>query len=297
MSLKSKIKNAINLLRTERQIPIPQPVNVQRMLDGKVVLITGGSGGIGIAMAEAFLENGAKVIIAGTSERKLQKCCEKLQASIPESTFKHFVEGTQSDLILNYLQYVVLNVLDIKSMSDKVRYAAGLFTENRIDILVNAAGLNGQTNFGQMTEAEFDNIMDVNVKGTYFMSQAVSQFMIEKKTKGHILNVASSSALRPASTPYCMSKWAIRGLTLGLADVLLPYGIVVNAIAPGPVATPMLGKYEGDSVENPGIVSGRYAVPSEIASLAVFMVSDMGNLIVGDTYFMTGGSGLITLHR
>lgn len=191
----------------------------------------------------------------------------------------------------------MLNVLDIKSMPDKVRCAAEKFPENRIDILVNSAGLNGHSNFENMTEDEFDSIMDVNAKGTYFMSQAVSQLMIEKKTKGHILNVASSSALRPASTPYCMSKWAVRGLTLGLADVLLPYGIVVNAIAPGPVATPMLGKQEGDAIDNPAIVSGRYAMPSEIASLAVFMVSDMGNLIVGDTYFMTGGSGLITLHH
>lgn len=118
---------------------------------------------------------------------------------------------------------------------------------------------------------------------------------IEKKTKGHILNVTSSSALRPAWTPYHMSKWAVKGLTLGLADLLLPHGIIVNAIAPGPVATHMLGKNEGDSIEKSDAVCGRYAMPSEIASLAVFMVSDMGNMIVGDTYYMTGGSGLISL--
>ena len=94
-----------------------------------------------------------------------------------------------------------------------------------------------------------------------------------------------------------MSKWAIKGLTVGLADVLLPHGIVVNAIAPGPVATPMLGKNEGDSIDYPGIVSGRYAMPSEIANLAVFMASDMGDMIVGDTFFITGGSGIISLHR
>lgn len=182
-------------------------------------------------------------------------------------------------------------------MPDKVRSAAALFPENKIDILVNSAGLNGKLNFEHMTEAEYDAIMDVNAKGTYFMSQAVSQFMIEKNIKGHILNVASSSALRPASTPYCMSKWAIRGLTVGLADVLLPHGIVVNAIAPGPVATPMLGKNEGDSIDNLDMVSGRYAMPCEIANLAVFMVSDMGDMIVGDTYFITGGSGIISLHR
>lgn len=196
-----------------------------------------------------------------------------------------------------FCEYVVLNVLDVKSMPDKVRYAAAKFPENRIDILVNSAGVNGHADFAHVTEEEFDKIMDVNIKGTYFMSQAVSQYMIEKKTKGHILNVSSSSALRPASTPYCISKWAVKGLTFGLADVLHPYGIVVNAIAPGPVATPMLGKGEEESIENPNIVSGRYAMPSEIAALAVFMVSDMGNLVVGDTFYMTGGSGTITLHH
>ena len=148
-----------------------------------------------------------------------------------------------------------------------------------------------------MTEAEYDSIMDINAKGTYFMSQAVGKHMIEKKVRGHILNVASSSALRPAWTPYQMSKWAVRGLTLGLADVLLPYGIVVNAIAPGPVATPMLGKFEGDSIYNETSPSGRYAMPEEIAQLAVFMVSHLGDLIVGDTFYMTGGSGTITLHN
>lgn len=274
MSIKSKVKKTISLLRTEKQVPIPNPVNVQKLLDGRVALITGGSGGIGFAMAKAFLDNGCNVIIAGTKEEKLQNCVERL-------------EGT--------CEYIVLDVLDIKSIPDKVRSAAAKFPENRIDILVNSAGLVAHNDFYHITEEEYDNIMDVNAKGTYFMSQAVSQFMIEKKIKGHILNVTSSSALRPAWTPYQMSKWAVRGLTLGLADALLPHGIVVNAIAPGPVATPMLGKSEGDSIENPEGPCGRFAMPSEIANLAVFMVSDMGNLIVGDTYYITGGSGTIDL--
>lgn len=85
MRFTSKIKNIINLLRTEKQVPIPQPVNAQRLLEGKVSLITGGSGGIGFAMAEAFLKSGAKVIIAGTKEEKLKNCCEKLRNSIEKT--------------------------------------------------------------------------------------------------------------------------------------------------------------------------------------------------------------------
>lgn len=182
-------------------------------------------------------------------------------------------------------------------MPDKVKVAASMFSSNEIDILVNSAGVVSHSDFFHMTEEEYDIIMNINARGTFFMSQAVGNFMIEKKTKGHILNVSSSSSLRPAWTPYQMSKWAVKGMTLGLADMLLPYGIIVNAIAPRPVATPMLGKYEGDSIYSASFPSGRFAMPEEIANLAVFMVSDMGDLIVGDTFYMTGGSGTISLYN
>lgn len=88
-----------------------------------------------------------------------------------------------------------------------------------------------------------------------------------------------------------------KGLTLGLADMMIPYGIVVNAIAPGPTATPMLAKNAGDSIYEPNTPSHRYAMPEELASLAVYMVSGAGNMIVGDTVYMTGGSGTITMHH
>ena len=278
MGVKTKIKNIIRFLKAKEMVPICQPIDGQCLLEGKTALITGGSGGIGFAVAKAFLQQGCEVIIAGTNEQKLSRYCEKLSGG-------------------GKAHYIVIDVTDVNTMPEKVRLAADMSSTGRIDILVNSAGLVSHSDFYHMTENEYDSIMDVNAKGTYFMSQAVGKLMIEKKTKGHILNVTSSSALRPAWTPYQMSKWAVRGLTLGLADALLPYGIVVNAIAPGPVATPMLGKFEGDSIYNETSPSGRYAMPEEIALLAVFMVSDMGDLIVGDTFYMTGGSGTITLHH
>lgn len=91
-----------------------------------------------------------------------------------------------------------------------------------------------------------------------------------------------------------MSKWAIDGFTRGLARLYNKYGIVVNAIAPGQTATPMLDKYTADDISNDYAVAERYIMPEEIASLATFMVSDMGNMIVGDTFYMTGGSAIIT---
>ena len=277
--MKKKIKDfilyLIRLIKKKEMVPIPTPVNGKRLLEGKIALITGGSGGIGFAVARSFLENGCKVIIAGTNKTKLEKCCFQLGGAV---------------------RYIILNVLDVTAIPEKIENAAEQFGEKRIDILVNAAGVLNRSDFFHTTEEEYDSIMGINAKGTYFMCQAMSKFMIENKIKGHILNVTSSSALRPAWSPYQISKWAVRGFTLGLADTLLPYGIIVNAIAPGPVATPMLGKQEGDSIHLPNNPSGRYAMPSEIAALATFMVSDMGNLIVGDTFYITGGSGTISLH-
>ena len=187
--------------------------------------------------------------------------------------------------------------MNIEAIPDLVRKAATLFPENRIDILVNSAGVNSENSFLEVNEKEYDKIMDINAKGTFFMSQAVAKFMIENKIHGHILNISSSSALRPAWTPYQMSKWSIRGFTMGLADILLPYGIIVNAIGPGQTATEMLNVKKGDSIYNPGVVAGRYEMPEEIAQLATYMVSDAANMVIGDTFYITGGSGTITYHR
>ena len=270
--IKNSIKSAITMLKTEKKIPISKPVNTTDLLKDKVALITGGSGGIGYAIAESFINSGCKVIIAGTNEKKLNDLCKRL--------------GDNA-------RCLQINVLDVSAIPDKIKEAALLFEENRIDILVNSAGVVNHSSFENMSESEYDLIMDINAKGTFFMCQAMSAYMIEHSIKGHILNVTSSSALRPAWTPYQMSKWAIRGFTLGLADTLIPHGIIVNAIAPGPVATEMLGKKADDDINNSSSPIGRYALPSEIASLATFMVSELGDMIVGDTFYMTGGCGTI----
>lgn len=276
-NLKAQVKALIRMITKTEKIPIPAPTNPQQLLAGKVALVTGGTGGIGTAIAKAFVDSGAKVILLGTNEKKLQDIASQY-------------EETQ----LIPMQF---NVLDVDAMPQKVIEAGELFPEKRIDILVNCAGVNDVDDFAHVKEADYDRVMDINVKGTFFMCQAVSNYMIERKIKGHILNVSSSSALRPAWTPYPISKWAIRGFTMGLADTLLPHGIVVNAIAPGPTATAMVDRQADGDIRMDSNPSGRMAVPSEIANLAVFMVSDMGNMIVGDTFYMTGGSGTISMHN
>ena len=118
--------------------------------------------------------------------------------------------------------------------------------------------------------------------------------MKQQNIAGNILNIASSSSFRPASSAYTISKWGVRGLTLGLAKSFSPYGIVVNGVAPGPTATPMLLKDKKDDLTFERNPLGRFALPEEIANMAVFLVSDMGRTIVGDIVCMTGGAGVIT---
>lgn len=264
-------------------VPIITPVRPESLLKGKVALVTGGSSGIGFSISKAFLESGCKVIISGTNKDKLAKAASKLSQECEKAKFH---EGGVSSF--------QLDITDTPAIPGKIRIAAALFEENRIDILVNSAGVHHTLSFENMSEEEYDKIMDTNVKGTFFMCQAMGNYMREKGIKGHILNLSSSSALRPAWGPYQISKWAIRGLTLGLAEKLQPYGIVVNAIAPGQTATPMLGKTDCSDISNSYALAGRYIMPEEVANLAVLMVSDMGNMIVGDTFYITGGSGLIT---
>lgn len=276
MGIKSLIHSTILALKEEKIKPVIIPTDKEKLLNGKVALITGGSSGIGLAIAKAFVKSGAKVIIAGTNKKKLDDAVAKIGENV---------------------KAIVIDVRDIKKIHSKIDEAVSLYEENRIDILVNSAGVVTKHDFWNTDLMEYDAIMDTNAKGTFFMSQEVGKLMVKNGIKGHILNVTSSSALRPAWTPYQMSKWAVTGLTKGLADIMIQHGIVVNAIAPGPTATPMLGKENSDNIYEPYTPCHRFAMPEELASLAVFMVSDAGNMIVGDTVYMTGGSGTITLHH
>lgn len=143
------------------------------------------------------------------------------------------------------------------------------------------------------TEEEFDRILSTNLKSVFFLSKMIAAEMVRNGVRGHILNIASSSSLRPAISAYTLSKWGIRGLTQGLAKMLAPHGIVVNGLAPGPTATPMLGKEDYSDIALPTNPIGRYALPEEIASMALFLCSSQGDTIVGDIVYMTGGAGVI----
>lgn len=252
-------------------------VNYNDLLHGRVALITGGTSGIGKAMAEAFLKSGATVIITGRTQSKVDMVLESL------SKFTK-----QNNSVFGF----VLNNANPSSFEVQIKMILDTISPLKIDILVNNAGVGGG-DISNTTEAEFDNVLQTNLKGCFFMSKIIGKYMIENKIKGNILNIASSSSLRPAASAYTFSKWGIRGFTLGLAKTLAPYEITVNGLAPGPTATPML-KRDASDISFPKNPFGRYAMPEEIANIAVVLVSGMGKMIVGDIIYMTGGAGVIT---
>lgn len=249
------------------------------MLEGRTALITGGTSGIGFEIAKAFINAGATCIITGRKEEKVIDACAKIGNDVSK---KGHIYGLAWD------------VTDVEGNPQRFNKALELVKGEQIDILVNNAGLVGGE-ISNCTEEKYNAILNTNLKGSFFMSQLVARYMKDNGIKGNILNIGSSSSLRPATSAYTVTKWGIRGLTKGLAKILSPYGITVNAIAPGPTATPMLmPNGVKDDIAFPTNPLGRFVMPGEIANMAVFLVSNMGRSIIGDMIFMTGGSGVVT---
>lgn len=280
MGIKSKIEKFLNKFCKVVKQPVYIPVLQGDLLKNKTVLITGGSGGIGREITLRCIQNGASVIVAGRNENKLKVTVNRIKSEIKFDTQK----------VIPF----VFDMQNVGEMKTKLYSLIKEFNIERIDVLVNNAGLSAGNSVGNTSEADFDKTLDTNLKGTYFLSQVVSNYMVENHIKGNILNVSSVSGIRPAITPYMVSKWGITGLTEGLAKKLIKYEIVVNGIAPGPTVTEMLG-LDGNDLNYEKAPAGRYSSPGEIANLAIFLISDMGRMIVGDTVYITGGCGNLTV--
>lgn len=278
MRIKSIIKRILGVSEIRPVYPKIVTLAPNELLKGRTALITGGTSGIGYSIAEAFLNAGAKVVITGRSENKILAACEQLKNK--DKSYDGRIFGC------------VLNNTDVSSFEGTFHRILGL-CHSPIDILVNNAGLVGG-DIATVDEEQYDSILDTNLKGMFFLSKLVATYMKEQHIEGNILNVGSSSCLRPAASAYTLSKWGARGLTMGLAKSLAPYGITVNGIAPGPTATPMLGKDPHSNLAFPNAL-GRFGLPEEIANMAVILVSGIGRSIMGDMVYMTGGSGLLTL--
>ena len=273
MRIKSFLKRKLIKIKKEKVII---PCMYGNLLENRSAMITGGGSGIGYAIARSFLLNGATVVICGRNKSKLQNA---------KQTLLHECNCANDS--------VSILVFDISSVEETKNVLAGFLKENKIDIFVNNAGVNGKELFPKTSEEEYDKILSTNLKGMYFFSQQIASYMIENKINGNILNITSSSSLRPGISPYIISKWGERSLTLGMAKKYLPYGIIVNALAPGSTLTPML-REEDDDLYLDYSPSKRFATPEEIGNLATVLVCDMGRMIVGDTIYATGGAGVIT---
>lgn len=266
-----------------RRLPIhrvsPRIVEMSQneLLTGRTALVTGGTGGIGYDIAKSFVKAGAHVVITGRTQSKIDKVVAELR------------QATETDRI----EGIEFNMKDVKSIPEFWERLVNLVPSHKIDILVNNAGVTGD-HFSTTTEDQYDNILDTNLKGVYFLCQRMGQYMIDNKIHGNILNIASSSSIRPANSAYGVSKWGVRGLTEGLGRTLAPHDIVVNAIAPGQTVTNMMAGVSKDNIYHPTNLIKRYVLPCEIANMAVILVSDMGRTIIGDTIYMTGGSGNVT---
>ena len=235
-------------------------------LQNKVAIITGGSRGIGFATAKLFLREGATVVLCGSREETAKKAVDQLRSEFPQAT----VEGIWPNLA---------NFAEVREAFDRVTGKYG-----RIDILVNNAGVSESTPFEKYTEELFDKVMDLNVKGLYNCTRAVTDTMTAQGS-GVILNTSSMVSIyaQPAGVAYPTSKFAVNGMTRALARELGPKGIRVNAVAPGITETDMM-KAVPKEVIAPLIARiplGRLGQPEDIANAFLFLASDEASYISG----------------
>lgn len=235
-------------------------------LKDKVAVITGGSRGIGYATANAFLREGAKVIIAASSKASADKAVASLKEKYPNSV----IGGIHPDLS------------DMKDVRNTFRLVAGHY--GCIDILVNNAGISESTPFTEYTEESFDKVMDLNVKGVFNSTKAASECMVSRGT-GVILNTSSMVSIygQPSGLAYPTSKFAVNGITVSLARELGPKGIRVNAVAPGIIATDMMKAVPKEVIDPliQQIPLRRLGQPEDIANAFVFLASEEASYITG----------------
>lgn len=235
-------------------------------LKNKVAIITGGSRGIGYATANAFLREGATVIITASSKESVEKAVEKLKEAHPGAR----VGGISPNLS---------NYESVRSSFVEATTEFGC-----VDILVNNAGVSESTPFTEYTEEAFDKVMDLNVKGVFNATKAAMECMIPRGS-GVILNTSSMVSItgQPSGLAYPTSKFAVNGLTVSLARELGPKGIRVNAVAPGVTETDMMKAVPKEVIEPiiNQIPLRRLGQPEDIANAFVFLASEEASYITG----------------
>jgi glucose 1-dehydrogenase len=245
-------------------------------LQGKVAIVTGSSQGIGRSIAKRFAQEGASVVI------NYSRNPEPAREALAE------VEATGSPALL--LKANLGEVSEIRKLvADTIAHFGG------VDILVNNAGVEKHAAFWEVTEADYDTVLDVNLKGVFFATQAVVRHLREANKPGKIVTVSSvhEELPFPNFAAYCASKGGVKMLTRNLAIELAPLGITINAVAPGAIETPINRSLLNDPKKLGPLLAQiplrRLGQPEDVAGVVAFLASSEADYITGSTYFVDGG--------
>jgi glucose 1-dehydrogenase len=245
-------------------------------LTGKKALITGGSQGIGRAIAYRLAEEGADVVIDYVG-----------QAAAAEQAVTEIRKlGRQSIAIQANLDFVT----EVQELVQKSVEALG-----GIDVLVNNAGVEKHAAFWDVTEKDYDFVLDTNLKGAFFVTQAFVRHRMNVKQPGKIINISSvhEELPFPHFTSYCASKGGMKMMMRNLSIELAPYGITINNVAPGAIETPINTQLLNDPVKLKALLAniplGRLGQTSDVAGVAAFLASEEANYITGATIVVDGG--------
>lgn len=242
-------------------------------LDGKTAVITGGTSGIGLATAQLFLKEGAKVIITGQNPTRLQEAAQQL--------------GNNTTAVLAN----VVNLADLEQLAQQVKETFG-----SIDVLFVNAGVAKATPFKEVTETKFDEEITINLKGAFFTVQKLEPTIKDGGSVIMTTTCLDQTAMMGESV-YSASKAAVRSLARSFSVELLERQIRVNAIAPGPIETPIWSKMEmpQEAMEEAAkqvvgrVPVGRFGKPEEIAKAVLFLASDDSSFILGEEILVDGG--------
>ncbi|NYF89067.1 glucose 1-dehydrogenase [Tunturiibacter empetritectus] len=245
-------------------------------LTGKVAIVTGSGSGIGQAIAIRFAAEGASVVVDYRNHiDQAQETASKAEAAGGKAIL------VQADVSL---------LADTQNLVDQAYTQLG-----RCDILVNNAGIEKEAAFWDVTEADYDAVLNVNLKGAFFLTQAFARRLRDAKLPGRIVNISSvhEDMVFPNFSTYCASKGGMRMLMRDLSVELGPLNITVNNIAPGAISTPINTKLMEDKPKLDALLAniplGRMGTPEEVAGIALFLASDDAAYVTGSTYFVDGG--------
>lgn len=244
-------------------------------LKGKNVIVTGATRGIGAAIAEAFSQQGANVAVVSRSQEQCQAAAEALRERYGTDAWAHSCD--------------VQDIASVRALAADTAERYG-----RIDVLVNNAGVAVTKPAVDLTESDWDRVLETNLKGPFFLCQAVGGYMI-RQNGGRIINIASMLGLVGDKNilPYLASKGGLLQMTKGLALEWARYNVLVNAVAPGYVVTAINEREMNDEKIRSRIMSKtplrRYADAKEVASTVLYLASDEASYVTGSVYSVDGG--------